>query len=347
MTRSVFLIAVLLVLLSSGPARAQTAETAWQAIVALDAGPKAKTRTPEEARAAALDHLNQQEKALRDFIRAFPHNEHAFEAQLRLARLLQIRGDVQGSAKAIAESRAMLDALEKTAAAEQRAELDFARLTLVMRSMKAPGAADRQHLLASARRFQTAHPTDRRLGALLAEVASLFTLQPKTMEGLLRDAQSHAKDPELSQRISDDLKRLELLGQRPPLSFTTVQGTTFDVEQVRGSVAVVVFFAVWSKPSLEVVENVRQALGSLSNGQVKLVGVSLDTKREPLTAFLTAKKITWPVSYDGAGWESSLVRSLGVNGMPTVWLLDRQGRLRSLNGAESTESQVRQLLNER
>jgi hypothetical protein len=41
------------------------------------------------------------------------------------------------------------------------------------------------------------------------------------------------------------------------------------------------------------------------------------------------------------------VRSLGINALPTVWLLDKQGKLRSLNALEGTTDQVRQLLNEK
>jgi hypothetical protein len=148
-TFSIALAAVLF--LAPRAVQAQSAEAAWQAIVALDAGPQTKTRTPNEARAAAVGHLDRQENALREFIRAFPGDTHQFEAQLRLARLLQIRGDVQGSPKAIRESKTLLDTLEKDATPEQRAELDFARLTLLMRSMKVPSATERQQLLAAAR----------------------------------------------------------------------------------------------------------------------------------------------------------------------------------------------------
>ena len=56
--------------------------------------------------------------------------------------------------------------------------------------------------------------------------------------------------------------------------------------------------------------------------------------------------MTWPVACDGKGWESPLVRGLGINALPTVWLLDAHGRLRSLNALESAVAQARQLLRE-
>jgi len=78
--------------------------------------------------------------------------------------------------------------------------------------------------------------------------------------------------------------------------------------------------------------------------QFQLIGVSLDTKPEPLEQFVEAQKINWPVICDGKGWESPLVRPLGVNALPTVWLLDREGKLKSLNGLEGTATQLKELI---
>ena len=112
----------------------------------------------------------------------------AFEARLRLARLLQIRADFESSEKPRAEAKRLLDELEKTATPEQRPELDFAKVARLMRGLRPPDAAQRDEVLKAARRFQAAHPADRRVAALLAEVATLFDSQPKTKEILLEDA---------------------------------------------------------------------------------------------------------------------------------------------------------------
>jgi hypothetical protein len=82
----------------------------------------------------------------------------------------------------------------------------------------------------------------------------------------------------------------------------------------------------------------------LPKDKVQFVGVSLDTKREPLEALATEQKIDWPVICDSKGWESPLVRNLGINALPTVWILDRAGRLHSLNGLVNTAAQVKDAL---
>ncbi len=329
------------------PANGATADDDWARVVALDAGPQEQLLAGADARGAAIVHLDKQERALRAFLVEHGSDAHVFEARLRLARLLQIRGAVHGTSKSVDEASRILDSLGKSATPEQRVEVDFARVTLLMRTLRPGSTQQRDRLLAAARDFQRTHPGDRRVAPLLAEVAPLFLLQPKTMRALLADADASATEAELKGRIADDLRRLDLIGQTLPLEFTDVDGKKFEIEQTRGSVVALVFFAVWSPPSIATLEKMQAAVASLAKQPVKLVGVSLDTKLEPLTALIRAKGLTGPVGYDGKGWESPIIRAFGINALPTVWLLDRQGRVRSLDGSESPLSQFRQLLGER
>ncbi|HEX5177669.1 MAG TPA: TlpA disulfide reductase family protein, partial [Chthoniobacteraceae bacterium] len=197
-----------------------------------------------------------------------------------------------------------------------------------------------------ARRFQTEHPGDRRIAALLAEVALLFESQPRTMKELLMDARATARDPALMAQITDDLKRANSVGELIPLRFTTVQGKEFDLQQLRGSVVLAVFFAVWSDESTAVLERIRAATAKMSRAPFHVIALSLDARREPLLAFIKAHGLSWPIGFDGKGWESPLIRGLGINAVPAAWLFDKTGRLRSLNALENTAGQVRQLLEE-
>ena len=132
-----------------------------------------------------------------------------------------------------------------------------------------------------------------------------------------------------------------------PLIVASVQGQEIKLADFRGKPVLLVFFAGLSQPSLAAVASVQRAVAELPAGTVQVVGVSLDEKRETLVATIKARAIAWPVVFDGLSWESPLVRELGINALPTVWLLDARGRLRSLNALENTAAQVRQLLKDR
>jgi peroxiredoxin len=254
---------------------------------------------------------------------------------------------MEGSEKMRTEGRNILAELEKTATPAQRTELDFSKITQRMRAVRQATQATREELLALARKFQADHPDDRRVPSLFAEVATLFDAQPKTKEALLEAALSLATDPDLKSRVTDDLKRVRMLGEIVPLHFTSVQGKEVDLEDFHGKPVILLFFAEFSVPSTRAISEVQRDLGELPKGSVEVVGVSLDKKLEELEGVIREHGLTWPLKFDGDGWESPAVRSLGINALPTVWLIDQKGRLRSLNALENLVAKVKQLLAER
>ena len=202
-------------------------------------------------------------------------------------------------------------------------------------------------LLKAARQFRVSYPTDRRVAAVFAEIATLYDNEPKKKEALLEDALALTGDGELKARITDDLKRVRLLGKEVPLRFSSLQGQNFKLADVAGRPVFVVFFANFSPISIAAVDRLQQEIVELPRGSVRIVGVCLDERREVAEGFIKSRNITWPVGHDGKGWESPLVRDLGINGLPTVWLLDGKGRLRSLNALDGAAGKARQLFTDR
>jgi peroxiredoxin len=226
---------------------------------------------------------------------------------------------------------------------EQRAEVRFARISYTMRLMRTPSPQQRQQLYDMARGFEASFPEDRRVAALLAEVATRFDHDPKRKRELLLAAQSAARDEELKARLADDFKRVELLGQAINLRFEPAEGKPVDLSAYHGKVVVLVFFSCWSQPALEAIDKIEKAAAKFPADQVQIFGVSLDTKPEPLEALVRQRNIKWPIICDGKAWESPLVRRLGINALPTVWLLDRDGRLVSLDALDGLSGQVREV----
>jgi len=325
-------------------ALAGTAEEDWQAVIALDAGPHEQPDSPKAVGSMVTTHLSRQERALRTFLAAHPQDAHAFEAEIRLSRALQIRGDFEASEKLHMESKRILDSLEKTVTPEQRPELEFAKIARMMRILKRSDSTQRDDLLKATRAFTEAYPTDHRDASLLAEVAGLYDTQPKLKESLLEDAQAMAKDPDLKARIADDLTRVHLLGQEVPLKFTSVQGQEIDVASFAGKPVFIIFFAQNSVPSILALTKLQQAVATLPQGSIRVLGVSLDRNRETVVDTLKSHGLSWPTAWDGKGWEGATVRGFGINALPTVWLLDSHGKLRSLSALEGAASLARQLM---
>jgi len=317
----------------------------WAAVTALDAGPGVQPKTGAEAFAITQAHSAKQEKALRGFLASHADDANAFEAMLRLARVLDLRAEM----KAEPQSPEVLGLLEKAGQMAttpvRETEFEFALLSRRMRKwrMKRPPVEERRGLLEQVRQFETARPGDRRIASLLAEIASLFDFEPATKQSLLLQAKKLTKDPGLAAQIADDLRRLAFLGKPVPLRFTALDGRRVDVKAWQGKVVAIVFFATWSVPSKAALSDVARAIET-PGAPAELAAVSLDSDRAALENFLHAQGLTCPVAWDGKGWDGPLMQALGINSVPTTWLLDTKGVLRSLDALDDPAGQIRRLL---
>lgn len=308
----------------------------WDAIVAMDAtGPSGDIQNRDEARKAALDYMGKQEKVLRDFVAAYPTDPHTPDAKLRLAHLLATRADLNEDPGDRRASDAILEQLESDPAMKDRqADLAFARISIFMQRVDSVTGANREPLLEKARAFAKTYPGDRRVAPLLAEVAGAYEDQPKTERALLTQALPAAQTDEVRSRITDDLKRLDLLGKPIEMKWTDTAGERIDLQNYRGKVVLIYFFASWSSPSMYELQWFQQLLSHYPPKTVQAIGICLDTDPVGVPAMLADRQITFPVYCDGASWQGKLVRSLGVNEIPMLWILDHDGNLLTLDAKD-------------
>lgn len=318
-----------------GAATAPEADSAWQVILEQASGPGTRFHDRAEAVAAARSHLEKQEAALRDFLRRFPSDPRRYSAQIRLAAVLAARSKALGKPALHDEAAKLLAALESDPASPPNVQADaaFARVSQEMQDLPLdPPAPARDALLRDVRAFDAAHPGDRRFAGLLTEVATLYDSDPSEKEALLADAGARADEPALRSRIADDRHRISLLGRPLDLRLPPSQtGPGSELTEHRGHVVVLIFWASWSLPALQELAAVMQAAPDFSGKPVEFLTVSLDEDRAALTSTIQVANLRWPVYCDGKGWEGDMVRSLGLNTLPTVWILDRAGRMTTLN----------------
>lgn len=321
----------------------------WSRIEALDAGPQTKFTSREQAGQVALQHLSRQEKAIRSFLARYPGSPKSIDARLRLARIYMVRGDLSGDRELITRAFATLDELAKDPAtpADRRDDVAFARISLEMRRAQRDLKGSRDSLRLQAEVFASTYPGDHRIAPLFAEIAGVYDDAPAVKEKLLERAAANAKDEGLKRQIADDQKRLRMLGKPLELEFKAMDGKPVDLEAMRGRVVVICFFADWSPPSMITLAKVEELTRKYPPQQVRVVGISLDSDMGTARAVKAKFGIDWPVYCDGKGWHGRFVRSLGINALPTVWIVDRRGVLRVLNEPDDPERVVRSLIGER
>lgn len=336
---------------------APEADAAWATITKLRQGPgQPDSESPEKIVQAARSHLAAQEKVLAAFLQQFPDDPRRFEAELEYTSVVSTLGASLSDRKRIEKSLQRLLALErsKSAPLRYRADAAFQRITITMQTVNIaasarPGetAMARNTILESAQNFAGNFPDDRRAARLLAEAATLLDAQPARKRKVLDQAAKLARDDGTRRRIEDDLKRVDLLGKEADVSFPTVQGRDFSLAAQKGRVVALVFWAGWSPPSVAWLAEFAKFSRSLPQGVLSVATVSLDTKEANCTKTLEALALSsWPTAYSGSGWDDPLARRLGINALPTVFVFDKAGRLRSLNARRDYEPLIRQLLAE-
>jgi hypothetical protein len=319
----------------------------WARIVLMDSGPTAKPANVEEARAFARNHFARHKMLLDDFLSKYPEDARAFDAKIRIAAILAASGKMDGKQTRVDDAMRMLQSLEneKSAPVEKRSEAGFRRVSLLLQSLQGQEIERRRDIVAAARNFQARYPGDRRVPRLLAEVATICDSDPDLKHKLLSDARRLSKEETLNRRIDDDLKRLSLLDTKPSVRFPTVQNGTFDLAAQSGRIVILIFWSSESAPSILWIEELRRAMAKLPADKISIATFSLDRDIKSVRERCADIGIAnWPTGCDGLGWQSPLARAFGINALPTVFIFDQNGTLRSINARSSYESWIRRLL---
>lgn len=113
----------------------------------------------------------------------------------------------------------------------------------------------------------------------------------------------------------------------PPVHLTTLAGEPISLENLRGRVVLLNFWATWCPPCRYEMPGFQKVYDAKRERGFVVLGVSLDaTGRDGVANFLQERGITYPVAMA----TGKIVNDFGgVNLLPTSFLIDRQGRIRN------------------
>jgi thiol-disulfide isomerase/thioredoxin len=123
----------------------------------------------------------------------------------------------------------------------------------------------------------------------------------------------------------------------PDFAETDLNGKPLSVAALKGNVVLVDFWATWCPPCRAELPNVIATYKKHHSEGFEIIGVSLDSEREKLDAFLKQQDgMTWPQYFDGLGWSNKLAGKYGVQSIPFAVLVGPDGKIigKELRGEE-------------
>ena len=333
------------------------ADEAWDAVkkslIPLPQPEEWRTKPPTKEQMAEFERKNGERAAAaadkaKDFYTRYASHSHAQEARGLQLKLLSVAIELGSTTR-----QTDLDTLtekrlsDPAVPGDEKFRVRAQRIVSLINSETGNRGANLAQAEKAARELQRDFPKQDDTFDLLLMVANGFLETedvPKArqiVEELAKKAPSETKESAESL-----LRKLGRLDQPLELAFTDLKGRHIDLKDYAGKVVLVDFWATWCGPCVAALPEVKETYAKYHPKGFEILGISLDKEKETLEKFLGDEKMTWPQNFEGTGWDSSLVRKFEIEGIPTMWLVDKKGRLRSLVGRVELASKVEKLLAE-
>ena len=205
-------------------------------------------------------------------------------------------------------------------------------------------------------KLDRAHPESGELSQLTATFASTAPTADlgKHLTSLLTDVMTSpiAKEIVAQQKRQAELDAAKTSMLSKPFSVAgrTVQGADFSSESLKGKVVMVDFWATWCMPCKEGLPHVKEIYSKYHSQGFEIVGVSNDYAAKDLLEFTPANNMPWTQLFDPAAgaehrWHP-LCDKVGIEQLPTLFLIDKKGVLRSVTAEENMDTMIPALLAE-
>ncbi|HEX3998466.1 MAG TPA: TlpA disulfide reductase family protein [Pirellulales bacterium] len=151
---------------------------------------------------------------------------------------------------------------------------------------------------------------------------------------------SKSDDSELSaygRQIEASEPPVSLVGKPFPLEGLTVDGTKFNIEQYRGRVVLVDFWATWCGPCRAKLPGLMKLHEKFHAKGFEVVGVDLDKTIDDLGKFLDDTKLPWINligEKDGDEMKFPMAEKYDISAIPDTFLIGRDGRVIAHNPSD-------------
>jgi thiol-disulfide isomerase/thioredoxin len=260
---------------------------------------------------------------------------------------IRVRLLILGDPDTVAQMQAQAAGKDAVAADEARAELAVAEFF----DAHGDAAGQIKALDDYAAAFtDKANPS---VSAWLGVIAEIDPASPGVSDHLVKVIKDNIPEPDADQiimQITDSQKLAGLLNKPLVLTGTTLDGKPFSTADWKGKVILVDFWATWCQGCVDELPHVKQLYNEYHTQGFEIVGVNNDFAAADVTKFMADNPIPWPHLFDPTDaakqdW-NSVTHNLGVDALPEMIIIDRDGIVRSVQGVTDADTMVPKLLAE-
>jgi peptidoglycan/LPS O-acetylase OafA/YrhL/thiol-disulfide isomerase/thioredoxin len=245
------------------------------------------------------------------------------------------------------------DLLEKQAKSNDPKEAAVATGALLMTHWihSAQDAKGQEKLLTKAEALARDNSRDENVTQTLVAMAQIGSASPDLLAKVqkLASGMDTQAASQLKEQVAHDENMKSLENKPLTVEGVRLDGSHFSTADWKGKVIFVDFWATWCPTCRAELPRVKKAYADFHDKGLEVLGVSCDNEGAELTRFLEENKdMPWPELFDvkNPGWHP-LAKSYGINIMPTMFLIDKKGVLRSVTAREDFEEMIPKLLEEK
>ena len=281
------------------------------------------------------------------------YTQYPDHAKAQNAREMEPRLLTTAIALGATDFQAQLDALEESrlrdpkVSAQERLNL---RIQRILQTLNGIGTSNRLEKLQKAERgvreLKKDFPTEEDVQELFLRVADSYLDEDISKARALTEEVATSASGDVREQANAQLRRLAFINKPLDLEFTDLSGKDIKMQDYRGKVIVLDFWATWCGPCVAAMPEMKGIYAKYHAKGLDIIGISLDKEKEKLDEFVSKQELAWPQHFDGFGWESKMAQKFEIAAIPAVWIVDKKGVVRDINGRQSLAAKIERFLSE-
>lgn len=128
-----------------------------------------------------------------------------------------------------------------------------------------------------------------------------------------------------------ELESLNIDQRAPAFRAKTIDGKELSLTDLEGQFVLLDFWISWWRPCLPKIPYLETLWDKYKDSGLTIVGISLDTNKSALTAYVHEREIAWPQVFEAEGWSGEQAGMYNETGIPRTYLIDPNGRIAAKN----------------